>query len=85
VKAQIAAGQKHHDRHQRDPSQSKAWETGPYQKPNRYIAVTTVRQNGKIVDTYETPFGIRTLKFDPNAGFFLNGEHIKTKRRLQPP
>jgi beta-galactosidase len=55
----------------------KLWGTGPHQKPNRYAAVTTVKQNGKIIDVYETPFGIRTLKFDPNAGFFLNGEHIK--------
>jgi beta-galactosidase len=55
----------------------KLWGTGLHQKPNRYVAVTTVRQNGKAVDTYETTFGIRTLKFDPNAGFFLNGEHIK--------
>jgi len=39
--------------------------------------VTTVRQLGKTVDIYETPFGVRTLKFDPAAGFFLNGEHIK--------
>jgi beta-galactosidase len=28
------------------------------------------------VDTYETPFGIRTIKFDPEKGFFLNGEHV---------
>lgn len=55
----------------------KLWGTGPHQKPNRYVAVTTVEQDGKVVDTYETRFGIRTLKFDPDAGFFLNGEHIK--------
>ena len=55
----------------------KLWGTGLHQKPNRYVAVTTVEQDGKTVDTYETTFGIRTLKFDPNAGFFLNGEHIK--------
>jgi len=55
----------------------KLWGTGPHQRPNRYVAVTTVEQDGKTVDTYETVFGIRTLKFDPNAGFFLNGEHIK--------
>lgn len=55
----------------------KLWGTGIHQKPNRYVAVTTVTQNGKTVDVYETLFGIRTLKFDPNAGFFLNGEHIK--------
>ena len=55
----------------------KLWGTGPGQKPNRYVAVTTVRQKGEIVDIYETPFGIRTLKFDPNAGFFINGRHLK--------
>jgi beta-galactosidase len=55
----------------------KLWGTGPHQKPNRYVAVTTVQQKGKTIDVYETPFGVRTLKFDPNAGFFLNGEHIK--------
>jgi beta-galactosidase len=47
------------------------------QKPNRYVAVTTIEQNGAIVDTYGTPFGIRTLKFDPDKGFFLNGEYVK--------
>ena len=30
-----------------------------------------------IVDSYETPFGIRTIKFDPNEGFFLNGKHVR--------
>lgn len=52
------------------------WGPPPQQQPNRYVAVTTVSQRGAIVDTYETPFGVRTLKFDPNAGFFINGEHI---------
>ena len=30
-----------------------------------------------MLDSYETPFGIRTLKFDPNEGFFINGQHLK--------
>ncbi|HMG73208.1 MAG TPA: beta-galactosidase GalB [Pyrinomonadaceae bacterium] len=52
------------------------------QKPNLYAAVTTVEQNGHsidgvIVDTYETVFGIRTIRFDVNKGFFLNGEQVK--------
>ena len=54
------------------------------QKPNLYAAVTTVEQNaqrseGQIVDTYETVFGIRTISFDADKGFFLNGEHIAIK------
>ena len=45
--------------------------------PNRYVAVTTLTQNGRPVDEYETPFGIRTIKFDPNTGFFLNDQHVQ--------
>jgi beta-galactosidase len=55
----------------------KLWGTGPNQQPNRYLARTTIQQGGAIVDAYETRFGIRSLVFDANAGFFLNGEHIK--------
>ena len=51
--------------------------SGSQQKPNRYVAVTTLTQDGKVVDTYETPFGVRSIKFDPEKGFFLNGEHVK--------
>jgi beta-galactosidase len=45
--------------------------------PNLYLAVTTIKQAGAIVDQYETRFGIRTIKYDPNAGLFVNGEHFK--------
>ena len=55
----------------------KLWGTGPRQKPNRYVAVTSVRQEGRTVDICETPFGVRTLAFDPDKGFFLNGEPIR--------
>jgi beta-galactosidase len=44
--------------------------------PQRYVAVTTVSDNGKVVDSYETPFGIRTIAFDAARGFILNGEHL---------
>jgi beta-galactosidase len=77
VSLQIAArqsGQAEKDGIVRNP---KLWGPAPRQKPNRYVAVTQVLQNGQIVDEYETPFGIRSLKFDPNEGFFVNGEHVK--------
>ena len=38
---------------------------------------TVIRSAGKIVDTYETTFGIRTVRYDANEGFFLNGKHVK--------
>jgi beta-galactosidase len=47
------------------------------ERPQRYVVVTTVEQNGKAVDVYETPFGIRTIAFTVDQGFFLNGRHVK--------
>jgi len=57
----------------------KLWGVSSTQKPNRYVVVTTVEQNGKAVDVYETPFGIRTLRFDPEQGLLVNGERIQIK------
>ncbi len=45
--------------------------------PYMYTLVTELILNGKRVDTYETPFGIRTIEFRADSGFFLNGEHIR--------
>ena len=47
------------------------------ENPQRYVVVTTILQNGNGVDTYETPFGIRTAEFTVDKGFFLNGQHVK--------
>ena len=47
--------------------------------PYLHALKTVIRSDGKIVDTYETTFGIRTVRFDPNEGFFLNGKHLKIK------
>jgi beta-galactosidase len=38
--------------------------------------VTTLEQQGKVVDEYRTPFGIRSLELDPDRGVLVNGEHI---------
>jgi beta-galactosidase len=46
---------------------------------NLYKMVTEVRAGDGIVDRCETPFGIRSLKFDAEKGFFLNGESVKVK------
>ena len=45
--------------------------------PYLYKLVTTIRSGGKAVDRYVTPFGIRTIRFDPDEGFFLNGRHVE--------
>lgn len=45
--------------------------------PVLYKAVTEVRIAGELVDTVETPFGIRTILFTKDKGFFLNGKHVR--------
>lgn len=47
--------------------------------PYLYTLTTTVFDGGRPVDTYTTTFGIRTIRFDNNQGFFLNGKHVKIK------
>lgn len=54
----------------------RLWGPVPNQKPHRYTAVTTVRQDGRVIDRTETPFGIRDLRFDGRKGLFVNGEHV---------
>ncbi len=46
---------------------------------NLYRLVTDVESDGAVVDRYETRFGIRSLKFDSERGFFLNGRPLKIK------
>src|SRR5262249_35722340 len=47
------------------------------QSPHLYQLRTTIEHTGQPVDQAATTFGIRTIRFDPNKGFFLNGEHVK--------
>lgn len=47
------------------------------ENPYLYKAVTQLQVNGKVVDDYETPFGIRYFNFDVEKGFSLNGKHLK--------
>jgi len=42
--------------------------------PKLYRLVTTVASGGQTVDRVETEFGIRTVGFDANRGFLLNGK-----------
>ena len=47
--------------------------------PALYRIETTVQIGNQVVDNYLTSFGIRSIRFDPDKGFFLNGEHLKLK------
>ena len=46
------------------------------ESPNLYKAVTELVLDGKVLDRYETSFGIRTVRLD-ETGFYLNGQRRK--------
>ncbi|HEV2454506.1 MAG TPA: beta-galactosidase GalA [Verrucomicrobiae bacterium] len=48
-------------------------------RPYLYQLRTTVLIGGTPVDQVTTPFGVRTIRFDPDRGFFLNGKHVEIK------
>ncbi len=46
--------------------------------PSLYRLVSTLRsENQALVDSRETEFGIRSIRFDKDQGFFLNGKPVK--------
>jgi len=55
----------------------KAPQLWSLETPQRYTLTTLVKRGGQVVDRVDTPFGIRTIRFDANQGFFLNGSHVK--------
>lgn len=44
---------------------------------NRYLARVKVYDGKKLMDTYEVPFGFRTIQFTHDSGFLLNGKHVQ--------
>ncbi len=49
------------------------------EEPHLYRVITTLESDGTATDRSETTFGIRTLRFDADKGFFLNGKAVKIK------
>jgi beta-galactosidase len=47
--------------------------------PHLYKAVTQIISDGKTIDEYITPFGIRYFTFDAAKGFILNGKQVKLR------
>lgn len=45
--------------------------------PKLYSAIVTVESDGKTIDGEQVSFGVRTIRFDADNGFFLNGEPVK--------
>lgn len=62
--------------HRLDVENPKRWSI---ENPYLYTIVSEIIRDGKQIDRYTSPLGIRTFNFDPDKGFFLNGESTKIK------
>jgi beta-galactosidase len=47
--------------------------------PNLYSAVATIESGGKARDAERVTFGVRSVTWDADRGFFLNGKSVKLK------
>jgi beta-galactosidase len=47
--------------------------------PNLYTLRTELRDGKRLADRYETPLGVREVRFDPDKGLFVNGVNLKMK------
>jgi beta-galactosidase len=74
--SQLAAGQSQTLVHELDVAKPQRW---ALETPVLYTLRNRVIVAGAVVDETSTPFGIRTLTFDPDKGFFLNGRSVKLK------
>ncbi len=74
--ASIPAGGEQTWEQQVTVKQAQLWSL---EERNLYRLVTEVSADGEVLDRYETPFGIRTIEFDPQKGLFLNGKSVKLK------
>jgi beta-galactosidase len=74
--AMIEAGDQHDYRQQIVVSRPRLWSL---EERNLYKLLTEVQVDGNTVDRYETSFGIRSVEFDAERGFLLNGSPVKLK------
>lgn len=68
-----AAGKFDYDQTLPAIARAKLWSPD---RPYLYKLISRLYVNGQPVDRFETPFGIRTVKFTADQGFFLNGKHL---------
>ena len=47
--------------------------------PHLYSAIVTVEAGGQARDAERVPFGVRSIRFDAEKGFFLNDKPVKVK------
>jgi beta-galactosidase len=74
AEAEIPAGGDHLFVQRITVPQPSLWSTA---SPYLYSVRQLLRHQGAGADAMNTTFGIRTIQFDPDKGFLLNGERVK--------
>ncbi len=70
----IAAGQEYETVQFLKVHQPRRWDVD---QPYLYTVHSEVNEGESLIDAYDTPFGIRTIEFDADRGFLLNGRQVK--------
>ncbi|MCT9008954.1 glycoside hydrolase family 2 TIM barrel-domain containing protein [Streptomyces rhizosphaerihabitans] len=73
----VTVGERTDETHELTVEKPKLWDFASPE--HRYALETELRVGDTVVDTFRTPFGIRTFHFDPDDGFHLNGTYAKIK------
>ena len=55
-------------------SSPKLWDL---ESANLYCVRTSIRQNGRLLESVRTTVGVRTAEFTADSGFVLNGRHVR--------
>ena len=66
-------------RERANASVSSARDRMSLETPSLYRVVSVIESGGKATDHDDVAFGIRSIRFDPDHGFFLNGKPVKLK------
>ncbi|MGD0889523.1 MAG: glycoside hydrolase family 2 TIM barrel-domain containing protein [Acidobacteriaceae bacterium] len=74
TEAEIPAGSNHLFVQRIAVPQPKLWS---HTTPTLYSVRQTLRHDNADADATSTPFGIRSIEFDADKGFLLNGERVK--------
>src|SRR6185503_16655911 len=53
--------------------------------PVLYRVACSLAVNGRVVDNCEIPLGIRSVQWEAQRGFFINGNHLKLRGWGQKP
>lgn len=49
------------------------------ENPHLYLLLTMIYEENKLLDTYESTFGIRNIRFTADSGFYLNNRRVQLK------